>query len=214
MILPLCIHITTTSRTPGCFPGGSAGKEYACNAGDPGLIPGSGRSLGEGIGDPLQYSWAFLVAQTVKNPPAVRETWVQSLGWEDPLEQAKGTLSPYLCHHRLALPVCTSWLMSTPFTAHLWDSSTLLHGLMVNFCLVFYYGAGDSLLTKPWPTLCNPMDRSPPGFSAWDFPGKNTGVGFHFLLQIYPTQGSNAHLLHCRWILYHLSQQEAQYSTM
>ena len=60
------------------------------------MIPGSGRSLGEGIGDPLQYSWAFLVAQTVKNPPAVRETWVQSLGWEDPLEQAKGSLSPYL----------------------------------------------------------------------------------------------------------------------
>ena len=48
------------------FPGGSAGKESACNAGDPGLIPGLGRSAGEGIGHPLQYSWASLVAQTIK----------------------------------------------------------------------------------------------------------------------------------------------------
>ena len=59
------------------FPGGSAGKQSACNAGDPGLIPGLGRSPGEGIGYPLQYSWASLVAQLViKNPPAIRETWV------------------------------------------------------------------------------------------------------------------------------------------
>ena len=60
-------------------------KESACNAGDPGLIPGLGRSTGEGIGYPLQYSWAFLVAQLVKNLPAMWDTWVQSLGWEDPL---------------------------------------------------------------------------------------------------------------------------------
>ena len=66
------------------FPDGSVGKETACNAGDPGSIPGSGRSTGEGIGYPLQYSWASLVAQLVKNLPAMWETWVQSLGWEDP----------------------------------------------------------------------------------------------------------------------------------
>ena len=54
----------------------SVGKEPACNAGDPSLIPGSGRSPGEGIVYPLQYSWASLVAQLVKNPPAMRETWV------------------------------------------------------------------------------------------------------------------------------------------
>ena len=53
------------------------------------LTPGSGRAAGEGIGYPLQYSWASLVAQLVKNPPAMREPWVRSLGWEDPLE--KGT---------------------------------------------------------------------------------------------------------------------------
>ena len=69
------------------FPGSSAGKEPACNAGDPGLIPGSGKSTGEGIGYQLQYSWASLVAQLVKNPPANQETPVQFLGWEDTLEK-------------------------------------------------------------------------------------------------------------------------------
>ena len=63
-----------------------AGKESACSAGDLGFIPGSGRSPGEGISYPLQYSWASLVAQLVKNPPAMLETWVQFLGWEDALE--------------------------------------------------------------------------------------------------------------------------------
>ena len=57
------------------FPDGSVGKESACNAGHPGSIPGSGRSAGEGIGYPLQYSWASLVAQLGKNPPAMWETW-------------------------------------------------------------------------------------------------------------------------------------------
>ena len=75
------------------FPDSSIGKESACNAGDPGLIPGSGRSAGEGIGYPLQYSWASLVAQLVETLPAMRETWVRSLGWEDPLEKGKATHS-------------------------------------------------------------------------------------------------------------------------
>ena len=61
--------------------------ESACNAGDPGSIPGLERSPGEGIRYPLQYSSASLVSQTVKNPPAMQENWVQSLGWEDPLEK-------------------------------------------------------------------------------------------------------------------------------
>ena len=56
------------------FPDSSVGKESAYNAGDPGLIPGSGRSPGEGIGYPLQYSWASLVAQRVRNVPAMQET--------------------------------------------------------------------------------------------------------------------------------------------
>ena len=78
------------------FPNSSVCKESACNAGDPGLIPGSGRSAREGIGCPLQYSWASLVAQLVNNPPAMRETWVRCLGWEDPLEKGMATHSSIL----------------------------------------------------------------------------------------------------------------------
>ena len=91
-------------RTKG-FPDNSDGKESACNAGDLGSIPGSGRSPGEGNGNPLQYSfrhspspaapqtvaqiniWTSLVAQKVKRLSTMRETWVRSLGWEDPLEK-------------------------------------------------------------------------------------------------------------------------------
>ena len=69
-----------------------SGKEFACNARDPGLVPGSGRSPGEGIGYPFQYSWASLVAQMVKNPPAMWETWVQFLSWKDP--PGEGTANP------------------------------------------------------------------------------------------------------------------------
>ena len=84
------------------FPGNSAGKESACKAGDPSSIPASGRSLGEGIGYPFQYSWASLVAQIVKNPPAMQETWVQSLGWEDPLEEG-------MARHSVFLPGESPW---------------------------------------------------------------------------------------------------------
>ena len=74
------------------FPGSSGGKE----SGGASLIPGSGRSPGEGIGYPLQYSWVSQVFQSVKNLPAMQETWVQSLGWEDPLEKGKATHSSIL----------------------------------------------------------------------------------------------------------------------
>ena len=75
------------------FPLSSVSKESPCNAGHPGSIPGLGRSAGEGIGYPLQYFWASHVAQLVKNPPAMQETWFQSLGWEDLLEKGKDTHS-------------------------------------------------------------------------------------------------------------------------
>ena len=80
------------------LPHSSVGKESACNAGDSGSIPGLGRSTGEGIGYPLQYSWASLVAQLVKNPLTMRETWVWPLGWEDqdPLEKGKAPHSSIL----------------------------------------------------------------------------------------------------------------------
>ena len=77
-------------------PDSSVDKESACNARDPSSIPGSGRSPGERIGYSLQYSWASLVAQLVKNMPAMQETWVQSLGWVDPLEKGKATHSSIL----------------------------------------------------------------------------------------------------------------------
>ena len=75
---------------------GSVGKESACHVRDPGSIPRAGRSAGERIGYPLQYFWASLVAQLVKNLSAMRETWVESLGWEDPLEKGKATHSSIL----------------------------------------------------------------------------------------------------------------------
>ena len=81
------------TRQPRGFPGSSAGKESTCDAGDPGLIPGSGSSPGEGISYLLQYSCLSVVAQTVKNSPVMWEIWVQSLGWEDPLVEGMATHS-------------------------------------------------------------------------------------------------------------------------
>ena len=74
---------------PKGFSGSSVGIQFACNAGDPGSILQLRRSPGEGIGYPLQYSWASLMAQMAKNPLTMRETWVWFLGWEDPLEEGK-----------------------------------------------------------------------------------------------------------------------------
>ena len=76
-------------------------KESTCNAGDPGLISGSGRSPGERVGYPLQYSWTSLVAQLVRHLPAMWETWVRSLGCEDPLEKGKATHSSILTWIRM-----------------------------------------------------------------------------------------------------------------
>ena len=72
------------------FSDSSVGKESAWNVGDPSSIPGSGRSPGEGIGYTLQCSWASIVTQLVKNPPAMQETSVRFLGQEDPLEKGIG----------------------------------------------------------------------------------------------------------------------------
>ena len=93
------------------FPHSSVGEESACSTADPGLIPGLGRSAGEGIGYRLQYSWASLVAQLVKNPPAVGETWVQSLGRETPLEEGMATCSSVLVW-RIARTEEPGWLYS------------------------------------------------------------------------------------------------------
>ena len=84
-----CTKAWTGIRETLGFPGSSAVK--ICSAWDPGLIPGLGRSPGKVIGYLFQYSWAILVAQMVKNPSAMRETWVWSLGWVDPLEEGMTT---------------------------------------------------------------------------------------------------------------------------
>ena len=116
------------------FPNSSAGKESACNARDPCSIPGWGRSAGEGIGYPLQYSWASLVAQPVKNLPAMRETWVWSLGWEAHLEKGKATHSSILAW-RISWTVKSmgsqrvrhDWATFT-FTFNRWrDRQTVIH---------------------------------------------------------------------------------------
>ena len=78
------------------FSDSTVSKEFTCNAEDPGSIPGLGRTAEEGIGYPLQYSWAYLVAQLVKNLSAIWETWVASLGSEYPLEKGKATHSSIL----------------------------------------------------------------------------------------------------------------------
>ena len=75
--------------------GSSVGKESTCNAGHPGSTPGWGSSRA-GISCPHQYSWASLVTQLVKNPPAMRKTWVGSLGREDPLQEGMATHSSVL----------------------------------------------------------------------------------------------------------------------
>ena len=97
LFLKIALNIFEDSyHASGGFPGSSAGKESACNAGNPGLIPGSGISAGEGMGYPVEYSWVSLVAQLVKNPPRVQETWVRSLGWEGPSEKGMATHSSIL----------------------------------------------------------------------------------------------------------------------
>ena len=99
------LHFTINSNWG--FPDSSVGKESAYNAEDPCSIPGSGRSPGEWMDYPLQYSWASLVAQQVKDLPAMRETWIQSLGREDHLEK------------RLAYPLQYSgWENSMDYTVH------------------------------------------------------------------------------------------------
>ena len=102
------------------LPGSSAGKESACNAGDPSSIPGLGRSSGEGIGYPVQYSWASLVTQLVKNLPAMCEIWVQSMGWNDPLEKGKTTYSSILAW-RISWAV---WSLGLQRVGHDWWTFT------------------------------------------------------------------------------------------
>ena len=132
-------NISTLPPTPG-FPGGSAGKESACNEGGPALIPGSGRSTGEVIGYPLRYSRASLVAQTIKNLPAIRETWVRSwvgkIPWRGndyPLQYSGLENSmDYIVHglQRVGHDWEKSLYLSTPCGAWKWSESCLVVSMM------------------------------------------------------------------------------------
>ena len=116
------------ATVPGVTKSNSAGKESACNARDWGLIPGWGKSSGEGIGNPLQYSWASLVALVVKKPPAMQETWVWSLGWEDSLEEGTVTHSSILAWR---IPWTEDLAGYSPWgskrVSHSWAAFTLIH---------------------------------------------------------------------------------------
>ena len=150
------------------FPDSSVGKESACNAGDSGLIPGLGRSTGEGIGYPLQYSWASLVAQIVKNLPAMWETWVPSMGWEDLLEKGKATHSSILAwrmKHCIVHGVAKSQTQLSDL--HFWASSGNSNGnesacnagdLGLIPGLGRYPGEGNGNALQ-YSCLENPMDR-------------------------------------------------------
>ena len=103
-----------SGRLERSFPDSSVGKESTCSAGNLSSIPGSGRSPGEGIGYPLQYTWVSFVAQLVKNLPTMLGTWVQYLGWEDPLEKRKATHSSTV--HGVAESDTTEQLLLSLFT--------------------------------------------------------------------------------------------------
>ena len=132
------------------FTDSSVDKESACNPGDPSSIPGSGRSAGEGIDYFLQYSWASLMAQLVKNPPAMWETWVWSLGWGDALEEWKTTHSSILAWRILwtvwslgSQRVGYNWL-TFPFiciSIRKWDASTFFYSHDCCLYLGFYFMA-------------------------------------------------------------------------
>ena len=101
------------------FPESSVGQESTWNAGDPSLIPGSGRSTGEGMVYPLQHSWVSLVVQLVKNLFAILETWVQSLDWEDPLEMGKAPYSSILAWRIPWTGILMGWQRARHFSLSL-----------------------------------------------------------------------------------------------
>ena len=132
-------------------PDSSVDKGTACMAGDHGLIPGLGRSAGEGIVYPLQYSWASLVAQLVKNLPAMQETRVWSLGWEDLLEKEKATRSSILAWR---IP----WTIQSHAAMKLKDACSLEEKLWSTFSSVQF--SHSDVSTSLW--LHEPQHTRPP----------------------------------------------------
>ena len=152
------------------------------------MIPGSGRSSEERIGYPVQYSWASLVAQLVKNPPAIRKTWVRSLGWEDPLKKGKAAHSSILAW-RMSIPAWrTPWtvqrVQSVPKS---WTRLSDFHFLSLPLCHLPFYTA---FIYLPPPSLWEahlqipvfPCSTCSSSFSkGWDRKITNEVLGFfHF----------------------------------
>ena len=159
----------------------SAGKEATCNAGDPSSIPGSVRYLGKGTGYPLQYSWASLVTQLVKNLPAMQDTWILSWGWQDPLEKEKAIHSSILAWGKVA----KSWIWLSDFH---FDDRTL-SGVSVSWqrCV-------EKHLSKLTLLICKMGNLS---IEKWSYLSKVTQLisewhqtagkeGEHLLTNIYP----------------------------
>ena len=133
---------------------------------------------------------ASLVAQLEKNLPAIWETWVRSLGWEDPLEKGMATHFSIL-----------AWRI--PWTIHHKESGTTEQICLIIYVLIVREGFPDGSVVK---NFLQPYGL----YSPWNSPGQNTRMGSLSLLQgIFPTQGSNSGLLHCRQILYQLSHKES-----
>ena len=161
------------------FPGSSAGKESTCNAGDPNSIPELGRSPGEGIDYPLQCSWASLVAQMLKLLPAIQETWIWSLGWEDLLEEGMATDSSILAWRipmdKGAWPAmvhgvaCKTELLSTTQHVYIWIY------MCVRACVLSHFSH-----VQLFATLWTVAHQAP--LSMEFSRQENTGVGCHFLL--------------------------------
>ena len=116
------------------FPDSSVGKRiHLCKR--PWFDPGLQRSAGEGVGYPLQYSWASLVARLVKNPPSMRETWVLSLGWEDPREKGKATDSSILAWR---IP-WTVESMGSQRVGHDWVTFTFMQNIYIDINIWYIY---------------------------------------------------------------------------
>ena len=184
------------------FPDSSVGKESACSAGDPGSIPELGRSAGEGIGYPLQYSWVSLVAQLVKNPPGMWETWVRSLGWRFPGEGKGYPLQYSGLENSTGLQIVRHNWATFTFTfqltdGRLWDLPFKSHepihrNKSMYMCMHVYiyiiynkyilYNCCCSV-AKSHSTLCNLMDYSMPGSSV-----------LHYLLEFAQ--------IHVHWVSY------------
>ena len=210
------------------MPGSSPGKESACDAVDPGPIPWLGRSTGEGIGYPLHYSWASLVAQLVKNLPAVVETWVWSLGWEDPLEKGKATHSsilawriPWTCIVYGVAESDTTEGHSLSLSLDLLYSLLEENGFLQCVCVCVYthvhiakyihvkymytYMEGWWLGAKFCPTLATPWTVACEAPLSMGFPRQEYWSGLPFpSLGDLPNLGIEPRSPQCRWILHQL----------